>query len=1156
MDTDQSADFISDTSIDLSDFETPRSSNLHSNPSTPRHNSPGQSNGQNPGHNPGNPGHNLGHSPRNAGNTPERRGVTAASSNHYPAEPLMPAHMRPSKEKTNNHTKEVERGDNPGKRSPSKPPPLHLTGGNGTTAYNGDSSGSSTPSEEYKTPSLESVSYPWDKEPLQPAPVKPPTSTPVSRPVTKPATRPVQKPKADKKYEAFYINQDPANNSTPRQVNIALERNAPASSSFSLHDGIRTPDQARAAGIPIVDPLPWSHLQDRSQDNSSSESSDQELKKIHADHKAKEHKLAASRVRPTPADAQRGRPTPADTQRGKPTPADAQEMQRPDSLDIRKPIILNERGVAPVEKDSPKTSFAAIKKQRENGDVSPMMYVNIGTKGGNAGNSSLRDQYQCNRTGSRPEKKTTFAALPNQTTWQESAQRSNSQNMISNKENESAPAVQGTELHSIRMKLEEKRRQIETGKKRMEHQWNKRRQHVGKQAFMQVVAKGGKSDEGGPDGGRRTSMEPVIEESPSPLKATETIAATITAAREPETITAVPAGQLPRSREPSRERSREPSQERIRSATPPQFDSKSHLRDASPKPTHSHHDSSSAESELMITSDISSEVERVTRPKHNRPFEPSSSDLSSDSSMNAKVTRPSSTPALDRHHRSESPMTRSDPEYSDSQRTFSRQGIQDKIEGVRERWFGDKQDRDRKTRSASYDTLDNSSQPQQAINVNNKGKQQYGTSLDRLNCSLSELQGEIMRLSLQQDHIESIVKGDPDAPAPAAEVKPAPPAVTKQEQFYPRESEVSSTMAAVPPPPGPQQSYPSHMPYQAYPAAPTYPPGAHYPAPAPPPAPYMPGHPHTAAYPITHYPGMPAHYQTNPGMYAPPHVYPYQNMAGQPPTWTSPPQDSYLGGHTNMPPASHPMSTNYPNGSHMTNTMTTSVHNTLPRTPEPLDYNRSITPTTPGAAPSSPFSTGYTSQRSLSPPVSVTSPEKQRYVTPPSESPVEELREGEPTSPIGKSGFYVSFGGSSPKKQKPKLYSEQKHQPELSPPPVSPPVQPVYSTYDTPVQNTSPPYRSPPYTSPTKPLPQPSRRYSSEESTSGPSSPPQHAFTAISTPQSTTPHNVTMTMETPESSYSPPVSTSPDTFIVGETTDTMASVSNLHITLYLVFLCL
>lgn len=46
-----------------------------------------------------------------------------------------------------------------------------------------------------------------------------------------------------------------------------------------------------------------------------------------------------------------------------------------------------------------------------------------------------------------------------------------------------------SQLHNIRMKLEEKRRLIESEKRRMEVVMSKQRQKVGKAAFLQAVTK-------------------------------------------------------------------------------------------------------------------------------------------------------------------------------------------------------------------------------------------------------------------------------------------------------------------------------------------------------------------------------------------------------------------------------------------------------------------------------------------------------------------------------------------------------------------------------------------------------------------------------------------------------------------------------------------
>ncbi|KAK3888904.1 hypothetical protein Pcinc_007065 [Petrolisthes cinctipes] len=88
------------------------------------------------------------------------------------------------------------------------------------------------------------------------------------------------------------------------------------------------------------------------------------------------------------------------------------------------------------------------------------------------------------------EKKTTFAALPNQTTWkQQSAQCHSDDNKSASDEN-MEPQVMASELHNVRLKLEEKRRRIESEKRKMEQAMNKQRQKLGKEAFMQAVVKG------------------------------------------------------------------------------------------------------------------------------------------------------------------------------------------------------------------------------------------------------------------------------------------------------------------------------------------------------------------------------------------------------------------------------------------------------------------------------------------------------------------------------------------------------------------------------------------------------------------------------------------------------------------------------------------
>lgn len=49
--------------------------------------------------------------------------------------------------------------------------------------------------------------------------------------------------------------------------------------------------------------------------------------------------------------------------------------------------------------------------------------------------------------------------------------------------------IMASQLNNIRLKLEEKRRHIETEKRRMEVVMSKQRQKVGKAAFLQAVTK-------------------------------------------------------------------------------------------------------------------------------------------------------------------------------------------------------------------------------------------------------------------------------------------------------------------------------------------------------------------------------------------------------------------------------------------------------------------------------------------------------------------------------------------------------------------------------------------------------------------------------------------------------------------------------------------
>ncbi|XP_023310472.1 patronin isoform X3 [Anoplophora glabripennis] len=132
-------------------------------------------------------------------------------------------------------------------------------------------------------------------------------------------------------------------------------------------------------------------------------------------------------------------------------------------------------------------SFADLGKQKVVGESRGIQLVYMNDKEEYPSKSSFLSKL--GSTNGSSEKKTTFAALPNTTTWQ---QQSSNQQHVENNGDASSPGgnVMNVQLSDIRMKLEEKRRHIESEKRRMEMAMNKQRQKVGQAAFLQAVAKG------------------------------------------------------------------------------------------------------------------------------------------------------------------------------------------------------------------------------------------------------------------------------------------------------------------------------------------------------------------------------------------------------------------------------------------------------------------------------------------------------------------------------------------------------------------------------------------------------------------------------------------------------------------------------------------
>uniref|UniRef100_A0A182FUU3 Uncharacterized protein n=1 Tax=Anopheles albimanus TaxID=7167 RepID=A0A182FUU3_ANOAL len=85
-----------------------------------------------------------------------------------------------------------------------------------------------------------------------------------------------------------------------------------------------------------------------------------------------------------------------------------------------------------------------------------------------------------------PRRKTSFAALPNNTTtWQQQAISVQKMDDV----DDNQPMEDASKISTIKLKLEEKRRLIELEKRRIESAWSKQLQTVGKQAFLQAINK-------------------------------------------------------------------------------------------------------------------------------------------------------------------------------------------------------------------------------------------------------------------------------------------------------------------------------------------------------------------------------------------------------------------------------------------------------------------------------------------------------------------------------------------------------------------------------------------------------------------------------------------------------------------------------------------
>lgn len=158
-----------------------------------------------------------------------------------------------------------------------------------------------------------------------------------------------------------------------------------------------------------------------------------------------------------------------------------------DEISLRS-LMKNKENNDSVDGEADKRmSFADLSKQKqlnESGGGIQLVYMQ-NEKNEMPSKSSFLNK--TSNTNGNAEKKTTFATLPNTTTWQQQSTHSQ-QNNESNEET-GGGSMMNSQLTDIRMKLEEKRRHIESEKRRIEMALSKQRQKVGKAAFLQAVVK-------------------------------------------------------------------------------------------------------------------------------------------------------------------------------------------------------------------------------------------------------------------------------------------------------------------------------------------------------------------------------------------------------------------------------------------------------------------------------------------------------------------------------------------------------------------------------------------------------------------------------------------------------------------------------------------
>ncbi|XP_046560920.1 LOW QUALITY PROTEIN: calmodulin-regulated spectrin-associated protein 1-like [Haliotis rubra] len=403
------------------------------------------------------------------------------SSRSEKLEPLMPAIIRPAKEKHSNHTKAQERGDpyQRKKSSPTKP----------RKSRSSPVSSSVTPSQGDVT--VEAVvTLPGDSSQVTSSDETVVTPLPDALLTGRAGDGDYVSPDSQQKgYEAFYINPEisvevslpPVSSQSPRTLSGGSHTDESEVTASYTIDQDHTLETARAAGIPVVHSGDGVHIRRTtsrdgsvSSSRSSGDFSDHESHKIHHDHKARET---------------------ADLK--KLSFVSFTESSSPD-VDAQKPkLVITDQlpktlsqTLANKEKRPLTTNFAEIKRIKEaygNIDNSGLVYMQNGQEPKANGTTNTLKSAFYRKQNEPGGKKTTFATLPNETTW--IAQRASQASAAQAQNNGADSQPVSSELSQLRMKLDEKRKEIERKKQRMEMQQTKMRRRLGKDAFYRVVSR-------------------------------------------------------------------------------------------------------------------------------------------------------------------------------------------------------------------------------------------------------------------------------------------------------------------------------------------------------------------------------------------------------------------------------------------------------------------------------------------------------------------------------------------------------------------------------------------------------------------------------------------------------------------------------------------